>query len=113
MFLNIFLLPDEPGKPGRPDLKDWDKDFVELAWKPPANDGGAPIEKYIIQMRDKAGRGWSDAATVPGDRNTGRVDNVEEGHEYEFRIVAVNKAGPSEPSDPSKSVIAKPRFCKY
>ncbi|KOA95842.1 Twitchin, partial [Operophtera brumata] len=24
--------------------------------------------------------------------------------------MAVNKAGPSEPSDPSKSVVAKPRF---
>lgn len=103
---------DEPGKPGRPDLKNWDKDFVELAWAPPKEDGGAPIEKYIIQMHDKAGRGWSDVASVPGDRNTGRVDSVEEGHEYEFRIIAVNKAGPSEPSDPSKPVVAKPRFCK-
>lgn len=63
-------------------------------------------------MHDKAGRGWVDAGTVPGDRTTGRVDNVDEGHEYEFRIVAVNKAGPGEPSDASKSVIAKPRFCK-
>lgn len=106
----IFELSDEPGKPGRPELKDWDKDFVDLAWTPPKSDGGAPIEKYIIQMRDKAGRGWVDACTTPGDRTTGKVTNVEEGHEYEFRIVAVNKAGPSEPSDPSKSVVAKPRF---
>lgn len=63
-------------------------------------------------MHDKAGRGWVDAATVPGDKTSGRVENVDEGHEYEFRIVAVNKAGPSEPSDPSKPVIAKPRFRK-
>jgi hypothetical protein len=41
------------------------------------------------------------------------VTDVIEGHEYEFRVVAVNKAGPSEPSDVSQSVIAKPRFCKF
>lgn len=101
---------DEPGKPGRPEPTNWDKDFVDLEWKAPQSDGGAPIEKYIIQMRDKSGRAWVDAATVPGSRTNGKVENVEEGHEYEFRIVAVNKAGPSEPSDVSKPVIAKPRF---
>lgn len=101
---------DEPGKPGRPEPTNWDKDFVELEWKAPQSDGGAPIEKYIIQMRDKSGRAWVDAATVPGSRTNGRVENVEEGHEYEFRIVAVNKAGPSEPSDVSKPVVTKPRF---
>ena len=26
---------DEPGKPGRPDIVDWDKDHVDLAWTPP------------------------------------------------------------------------------
>lgn len=101
---------DEPGKPGRPEPTNWDKDFVDLEWRAPQSDGGAPIEKYIIQMRDKSGRAWVDAATVPGSRTNGKVENVEEGHEYEFRIVAVNKAGPSEPSDVSKPVIAKPRF---
>ncbi|XP_037720926.1 twitchin isoform X30 [Drosophila subpulchrella] len=103
---------DEPDKPGRPEPTNWDKDFVDLAWDPPKNDGGAPIQKYIIQMRDKSGRAWVDAATVPGDKSNGTVTGVEEGHEYEFRIVAVNKAGPSDPSDVSKTVVAKPRFLK-
>ena len=101
---------DEPGKPGRPNPTDWDKDFVELEWSPPKSDGGAPIDKYIIQMRDKDTRNWVDAATVPGNKTNGKVTGVQEGHEYEFRVVAVNKAGPSEPSDVSKSVVAKPRF---
>lgn len=102
---------DEPTKPGRPTPTNWDKDFVDLDWKAPESDGGAPIEKYIVQMRDKDSRKWVDAATVPGDRTKAKVmDGIQEGHEYEFRVVAVNKAGPSEPSDTSASVVAKPRF---
>lgn len=102
---------NEPSKPGRPEIKDWDKDFVDLSWARPDDDGGATIEKYIVQMRDKDGRQWVDAAMVVGDRTNAKVtEGIEPGHEYEFRVVAVNKAGPSEPSDVSKSVIAKPRF---
>uniref|UniRef100_A0A1B0DIT2 Uncharacterized protein n=1 Tax=Phlebotomus papatasi TaxID=29031 RepID=A0A1B0DIT2_PHLPP len=100
---------DEPGKPGKPQPQDWGADFVDLEWTPPKDDGGAPIQKYVIQKRDKAGRAWTDAATVPGDRTKATVPNLEEGHEYEFRVVAVNKAGPGEPSDASRSIVAKPR----
>lgn len=42
-----------------------------------------------------------------------RVDGLKEGVQYQFRVKAVNKAGPSEPSDPSKPVIAKPRYGMY
>lgn len=37
------------------------------------------------------------------------VPNLTPNEEYEFRVIAVNKGGSSDPSDPSKSVIAKPR----
>lgn len=104
---------DEPDKPGRPEPRNWDKDFVDLEWSPPKSDGGAPITGYIIQKREKGGRSWQDCAKTSGDRPVGKVTDVEEGHEYEFRVIAVNKAGPSEPSDHSKSVICKPRFRKY
>jgi predicted phage tail protein len=100
---------DEPGKPGRPEPTDWDKDHVDLKWAPPESDGGAPITGYIIEKRKKGTHKWQKAKTLlTPDTNT-TVPDLEEGEEYEFRVMAVNKAGPSEPSDASRSVIAKPR----
>lgn len=87
---------------------DWSKDHVDLKWNPPDSDGGAPIEEYVIEKCTKYS-GWEPAATVPGGQCFGKVPNLTEGEEYQFRIVAKNKGGPSDPSDPSIPVIAKDR----
>ena len=99
---------DEPGQPGKPQVTDWDKDHADLQWEPPKEDGGAPVEKYIIEKRDKHGD-WEKAAEVPGGANSATVEDLIEGHSYEFRVKAVNKAGPGEPSEPSDMIVAKPR----
>lgn len=99
-----------PDKPGTPVVKDWDKDHMDLEWVPPKKDGGSPITGYIIEVKKKYGP-WEMAATVPGNQTTATVPNLQEGEEYEFRIIAVNKAGNGEPSDASSPQIAKARFC--
>jgi hypothetical protein len=48
---------DEPTAPGTLDITDWDKDRVDLAWTPPESDGGAAIEKYVVEKREKSGKG--------------------------------------------------------
>lgn len=100
---------DRPDKPGQPDVTDWDKDHADLEWKAPKKDGGSPVVGYIIEKKARFGP-WEKALQVQADETKVTVPDLVEGEEYEFRVVAVNKAGPGEPSDASKSIIAKPRF---
>lgn len=103
---------DEPTKPGVPDIVDYDNKSVNLKWAPPRFDGGAPIEKYIIQKKDKFKPDWENACEVPGDLQEGKVEDLKETGEYQFRIIAVNKAGPSPPSDSSKTQVIRHRALK-
>ena len=100
-----------PDACGKPDITDWDKDHVDLKWTPPKNDGGAPIEKYIIEKKEKNGE-WEPAAEVPAEQTSGTAPNLIEGKEYQFRVRAVNKGGPGAPSEPTEPKIAKPRHRK-
>ena len=49
---NQYIVSDEPGKPGRPDITDWDSDRIDLKWEPPTKDGGAPITSYVVEKKD-------------------------------------------------------------
>lgn len=103
---------DEPGKPNNVEVTDWDKDHADLKWDKPTEDGGSPITGYVIEYKDKFGTDWVPAKEVPADAFQATVDGLKEGNQYEFRIRAINKAGPGEPSDSTKPIIAKCRFVK-
>lgn len=107
------MVADNPDAPGTPEITNWDKDHVDLKWSPPKNDGGSPVMGYIIEKREKGRPNWTKAAELKSPYCKGTADNLEEGVEYEFRVKAVNEAGPGEPSQPSQSVVTKPRKCKF
>lgn len=93
---------------------DINKDSLTLKWEAPENDGGAPIEKYIIERRDKSEKVWNEVGTEPAveGKNTYTLldDKVVEGNEYYYRVRAVNKAGPGDPCDHGRAfkIVAKP-----
>lgn len=55
---------------------------------------------------------WEKAGETINEQPQGTVNGLVEGNEYQFRVIAVNKAGQSEPSKPCANFIAKPRYCK-
>ncbi|GIY50159.1 twitchin [Caerostris extrusa] len=101
---------DQPDKPGAPQVVDWDSGQVDLAWNPPRRDGGAPITGYIIEKKPKNSPVWEEAARADGHDTRATVPGLKDGDEYEFRVTAVNKAGPSEPSEPCAPVLVKPKY---
>ena len=50
---------------------------------------------------------------VPGTQLTGKVENLVERDQYQFRVKAVNKAGPGAASDPIEYHTVKHRKREY
>uniref|UniRef100_A0A915DB99 Twitchin n=1 Tax=Ditylenchus dipsaci TaxID=166011 RepID=A0A915DB99_9BILA len=103
-----------PGKPRNMEASDISADSLTLQWKPQrGDDGGAPVESYIVERRDKSDKDWNVVGQVDA-QGTGVQqivdDKVAEGKEYYYRVKAVNKAGPGDPCDHGKAfkITAKP-----
>ncbi|XP_059095455.1 twitchin-like [Tigriopus californicus] len=100
-----------PSQPGPPEICDWGQDFADLRWNTPEEDGGAQIETYRIEIRNRDKRVWQTAASV-SESDAVINDHIQPENEYEFRVVAINRAGESEHSKTSKPMVAKERFVK-
>ena len=44
---------DVPDPPGRPEAFDWDVNHIDLKWNKPLFDGGAPVQGYHVQKKQK------------------------------------------------------------
>lgn len=86
---------------------------MDLKWDAPKSDGGAPITGYIIEKKDKFGSGWEPVLETTGSKPEATVEGLTKGQQYQFRVKAVNKAGPGEPSEATLSHTAKERYCMY
>ena len=102
-----------PGPPINLEVTDWDKDRVDLKWEKPLKDGGAPITGYMVECKERFGLDWVKCLRTETEATEGSVrDVIAEGKSYEFRVRAVNRAGPGAPSEPTKQVAVKSRFVR-
>jgi predicted phage tail protein len=81
-----------------PEVKKVGKNYVDLAWNPPSNDGGSKILGYIIEKKPVGSDQWTKAVPFIVLDNNVTISDLPENGEMEFRVRAVNKSGEGEPS---------------
>jgi predicted phage tail protein len=109
--VNVLVI-DKPSKPEGPlDVADVHKEGCKLKWKRPKDDGGLPLDGYLVEKMDTESGVW-----VPVGKSKEpnmEVTGLTPGKEYKFRVSAVNKEGESEPLEALKPIIAKNPFGLY
>ena len=90
--------PAPPGEP-RPYPVSDEIGTIKMSWKPPDDDGGAPILYYRVKEERRG-------TTQKCDTNECVFRKLETGGYYSFRAQAVNRVGASEWSDLSRSAQA-------
>jgi len=85
----------KPGKTGVPEVKEMQRNQVELVWTAPKDDGGSPVSNYVVEYCEETAFRWLPAgdgdAAVLGTRYV--VRGLTENTAYKFRVAAQNKAG--------------------
>lgn len=70
---------------------------ISIGWGRPEFDGGAPLEAYKIAIRDIKKTMWMEVGRVNAGIQKLTIRDLQENHEYLFRIYAKNEVGFSEP----------------
>uniref|UniRef100_A0A667WX56 Titin n=1 Tax=Myripristis murdjan TaxID=586833 RepID=A0A667WX56_9TELE len=95
-----------PSAPSTPEAGAITRDSIVLTWERPENNGGAEIEGYILEKRDKDGIRWTKCNKKRLNDLRFRCTGLTEGHSYEFRVSAENAAGVGKPSAPTEYIKA-------
>lgn len=64
-------------------------------------------------MKDKFSTEWTEVVKTTDANPEAEVLNLREKMTYQFRVIAVNKAGPSVPSEPTNTHVCKHKNRKF
>ena len=73
--------------------------IIDLSWTTPAEEGGAPVTGYKVEVSIDEGTNWTDLVADTGNRNvTYRHTGLVAGSNRHYRISAINPVGTGSPS---------------
>ncbi|XP_013374073.1 PREDICTED: myomesin-1 [Chinchilla lanigera] len=100
-----------PGPPHSLRYSEVRKNSLVLQWNPPVHCGRTPVTGYFVDLKeanakDDQWRGLNEAAIK---QKYLKVQGLQEGISYVFRVRAINQAGVGKPSDLAGPVVAETR----
>lgn len=117
--VEIIELPHQP-EYIQAELIDKLSTSVRVKWTPGFN-GNSPIVKYLVEMRTVTSENMDDVgsimlsdswemakANISADQTSVIVPDLKPAKKYIFRVKAVNRVGPGEPSFPTRDPIEVP-----
>ena len=103
-----------PSEPGEPTISSVTKDSISLEWTAPRDDGGCPIDEYILEYKAEGAFKWQPATSKSITATRYTMQDLPEETSYDFRVAAKNKAGAgpfSGTSSRAKTTVAVGEWC--
>jgi len=92
----ILTVRDKPSPPRGPAGVEWKtQDTLQLSWLIPDSDGGARVEEYIVERKEVDKKSWRQVVT--SSQTTIEIRGLKKDSSYNFRVIARNSVGNSEP----------------
>ncbi|XP_043436714.1 immunoglobulin superfamily member 22 [Prionailurus bengalensis] len=106
--LHLSVL-DRPKPPqGRVEFLELSGNCVHMKWKAPKDNGGRPVTQFIVERRMVGKKSWIKIGEVDSKLTKFATNKVEEGKAYQFRILAVNSEGVSDPLETDEVFAGNP-----
>jgi len=83
-----------------------------LAWERPSFDGGSEIKGYYVERSTGYSSRFVKVNRDPINKTQQTYNDLVEGTEYEYRVLAENEAGISKPSETTGVFVAKDPYGK-
>nr|XP_060624176.1 immunoglobulin superfamily member 22 [Anolis sagrei ordinatus] len=106
LHLNVIDKPKPPQ--GKVEFLEKTGKCIKMKWKAPKDNGGKQVTHFIIERKVVGKRSWIKVGEVDSKQTTFATDKVEEGKAYQFRILAVNSEGASEPLETEEVFAGDP-----
>jgi titin len=86
------------------------RNMLAIHWSPPYDNGGYPIERYIVEKREATHSHWTQVGVCSPDVTAYCITDLAENQVYYFRVIAETAYGFSDPLELDKPVVPRRIF---